>query len=541
MALAAALVVGAAAATGAAGAAGRGLPDAVGQWTPPFAEAPDAPAAAEAAVLPDGRVFYFTGTESPDNPAPPPRRSGLRLLDLRSGTPEWTAPRDGGARDLFSSDVTTLPDGRLLLAGGPRTAVLYDWRTDSVAAAASMKAERWYPALAVGADGDPTAFGGVGPVVGDRPPGPVRRTETYHRDSGAWRENDSGPASESGLPPDPRIVLAPNGQFFYAAAGDMGDPSAGAAGLATGPSAALYQFFDPRTRKWEVSGPAPLGARSGAFVVPLTLEPPYEQMTLLTAGGTVAATPGAPASVAATLTTVDADGDVGAKPTGDLHHARWAASAVLLPDGQVLAAGGIGGGDDDSGAPAPGAPVKTAELYDPTAGKWTAVAPPARGRGRHSSALLLPDMRVLVGGGDGDPSFEVWSPPYLFRGSRPVVKQVQRAVGYGESFDIVTPDADLVESVVLLRTPSPQHGTDSDQRALKLEFSRSSEHTLTATGPPSGRAAPPGIYYLVINRKSLQGPVPSVARMVFVGRTDVGEARQPFADDAPAPVWTAGR
>jgi hypothetical protein len=122
-----------------------------------------------------------------------------------------------------------------------------------------------------------------------------------------------------------------------------------------------------------------------------------------------------------------------------------------------------------------------------------------------------------------------------------VIKRVQRAVSYGESFDITTPDADLVDSVVLLRAPSPQHGTDSDQRALRLEFTRSDEATLTATAPPSGVAAPPGLYYLVINEKSLQGPVPSVARMVTVGRTDVGEALQPYADDAPAPVWIPER
>jgi hypothetical protein len=30
--------------------------------------------------------------------------------------------------------------------------------------------------------------------------------------------------------------------------------------------------------------------------------------------------------------------------------------------------------------------------------------------------------------------------------------------------------------------------------------------------------APPGVYYLVINKRSLQGPIPSVARMLEVGR-----------------------
>jgi hypothetical protein len=39
-----------------------------------------------------------------------------------------------------------------------------------------------------------------------------------------------------------------------------------------------------------------------------------------------------------------------------------------------------------------------------------------------------------------------------------------------------------------------------------------------------------------VNRKSLQGPIPSVARMVEVGRRDRAEARQPFADEAPVPV-----
>ena len=507
-------------------------PDAIGRWTAPFGEGDVlAPGAVEAAVLPDGRVFYFTGTENPDHPAPPPRHGGVRLLDLRSGTPEWTAPREGGAGELFSSDLTTLPDGRLLLAGGPHTASLYDPRTNSVAATAPMISERWYPHAAVGADGDATVFGGVGRLLGDPPPGPVRRTETYHADTGTWQENAAGPASENELPPEPRIVLAPNGKFFYAAAGELGDPSAAAA---SGATAALYQFFDPKTRKWQVSGPAPLGARSGAFVVPLPLEPPYDRMTLVTGGGVLGPVPAGMASPSTTLTAVDANGEVGSRSTGDLDHPRWFSSGVLLPDGQILA---VGGADrDDTLAPGTAGAVRIPELYDPATGKWTDVAPSLHPRGFRHTALLLPDMRVLVGGGADDASFELWSPPYLFRGPRPVVKQVQRAVSYGESFDITTPDADLVESVVLLRTPSPEHGNDSDERALRLEFSRSGETTLTATAPPAGTVAPPGLYYLVINTKSLQGPIPSVARMVAVGHTDVGEALQPYADDAPAPV-----
>jgi hypothetical protein len=135
----------------------------------------------------------------------------------------------------------------------------------------------------------------------------------------------------------------------------------------------------------------------------------------------------------------------------------------------------------------------------------------------------------------------VWSPPYLFRGPRPQVARVQRGVGYRETFDISTPDAGLIESVVLLRTPSPDHANDSDQRALRLEFTRRGPDLLTATGPPSGAVAPPGTYYLVMNKKSLQGPIPSVARMVDVGRADPAGAPQPYPDDPPAPAAPIGR
>jgi hypothetical protein len=116
-----------------------------------------------------------------------------------------------------------------------------------------------------------------------------------------------------------------------------------------------------------------------------------------------------------------------------------------------------------------------------------------------------------------------------------VVTAVQKGVNYGESFTITTPDAGLVESVLLMRTPSPEHVADSDQRALTLEFTRTGDTTLVATAPPSGNVAPPGAYYLVVNKRSLQGPIPSVARMVDVGRTDLSAAPQPFPDDPPAP------
>ncbi len=74
--------------------------------------------------------------------------------------------------------------------------------------------------------------------------------------------------------------------------------------------------------------------------------------------------------------------------TGSLTEARAGHTATLLPDGRVLVVGGLG----------VASMVTTAELYDPTAGTWTAIegipAPPS-----YHTATLLPDGKVLVAGG----------------------------------------------------------------------------------------------------------------------------------------------
>ena len=85
------------------------------------------------------------------------------------------------------------------------------------------------------------------------------------------------------------------------------------------------------------------------------------------------------------------------KATGDLTTPRLLHTATLLPNGQVLVAGGES--------------LASAELYDPPTGMWTAADSMANARFDHT-ATLLPNGQVLVAGGgfSGLASAELYDP-----------------------------------------------------------------------------------------------------------------------------------
>ena len=95
----------------------------------------------------------------------------------------------------------------------------------------------------------------------------------------------------------------------------------------------------------------------------------------------------------------------------DMRERRWHANSTILPDGTVLVTGGsrVNGASDRAQG------VKDAEIWTPTPGPngptgpgtWTTVAPMAEARMYHSTAVLLPDGRVLSAGGEED----IKSPP----------------------------------------------------------------------------------------------------------------------------------
>lgn len=174
------------------------------------------------------------------------------------------------------------------------------------------------------------------------------------------------------------------------------------------------------------------------------------------------------------------------------------------------------GFSDEAGA------VFAAELWDPSTGRWTTLASAGVVRVYHSTTALLPDGRVLsTGSGDGggvttQHSYEIYSPPYLFKGARPTYDLSSTSMHYGQPFTVTTPDAASIRKVTVIRLASSTHASDMSQRLNTLSFDAASDgQSLTVTAPTAGRIAPPGPYMLFILNE--QG-VPSSAQIITLSQ-----------------------
>src|SRR5262249_47347348 len=187
-------------------------------------------------------------------------------------------------------------------------------------------------------------------------------------------------------------------------------------------------------------------------------------------------------------------------------------NSTVLPDGNVLVTGGgstLDGHDITKGS-------KTAELWSPAGETWTSLSSDTIARLYHSTALLLPDGRVLIAGSGDDSGAvdetraELFSPPYLFKGARPVITSAPDLINYRAIFNVQTPDAASIASVALIRPGSVTHGFDEDQRYVPMAFSVV-QGGLAIQAPPDANTAPPGYYMLFIVNTA---GVPSIAPFV---------------------------
>jgi hypothetical protein len=214
--------------------------------------------------------------------------------------------------------------------------------------------------------------------------------------------------------------------------------------------------------------------------------------------------------------------------TGWMQYPRRQMNATLLADGQILATGG-GSGDFRGSVN----PVLIAEEWTPTTGHFTPMAAMHLARLYHSSAILLPDGRLLSLG-SGQPSatgqvdqynVELYSPTYLFNpdgtaatASRPIVTYAPPTVGYGAKFTVWTQNV-IASKVLWIRTGATTHSFNENQRLNNLTFTTnappagSASTPLSVTAPANANLAPPGHYVLfVLNAAG----VPSVGQIIQI-------------------------
>ena len=484
-----------------------------------------------------------------------------------------TNPDNAAQGDMFCSDQVHLADGRVLVVGGSawyndpaltanygagdltglRTTRVFDPATDHFTLATPMNHARWYPALIELADGRIFAGGGVRKLI--KTDGiNVRQTEVFDPTAtsngsfGRWTDN--GPSGETGLPLYPRMHLLPDGTVYYAGVGQMWSPFGQSIDEA---SYAEHELWNPKTDAWSTVGLGLVGARSGAFSAMLTLRPPYTHADMLVGGGTIGPPPGSYfADNLSEIDSYDATRGWSFSMGPTMRHDRWFSTSVILPNDAVAV---FNGGDrDEVISPGSEHAVRTTEWYTPWDKQFHDLSADNRERTYHNTALLLPDGSVLVGGhspfGGGygkqdnsnndnpvlgganqfkDPSFEIYRPPYLFKGPRPSIDGVQSGIAYGTPFTVHTADAARITSVRLIRLGALTHVTDGNMRSVDLPFTVSGPHSLRVEAPPRPAVAPPAPYYLFINTGHDSDTVPSTAAVVSVGATENGQpARIPW-------------
>ncbi len=458
------------------------------------------------AMLYTGKVLMWGIMQSA--PDPPPLWTPAKLYDPIANTiTDVSTTFDG---DIVCAGQSILPNGDVIVAGGTiiptvtgggglQNTTFFNPGSETWSQGNLMLNPRWYPTTVELNNGDILVLSGhnqTGTVS-------VEQMETYSQTTGVWTglpptANDPDPGPEFLYP---RMDLLPSGDVFKSAPAQQSD------------------LFNPATNTWTHMAKLNFGNRyyAGHVLIPGTSQ-------IMVVGGTPTNADGGGDGATCTSETIDLSQ---ASPTwaygADLTYPRYNHVVLFLADGSLIAVGGNQGPGHYS------LPVQAAEIYDFSTQQWSLMASQLGVRAYHSVANLLPDGRVFSAGSTSGPTwvnngqtlptynhyFEIFSPPYLYNGTRPTITSSPATVSYGQQFSVSTPDADTITSVALVMPSADTHADDMQQRYVPLQFSIG-VGSLTVTGPANGSIAPPGYYMLVIVNSS---GVPSVMPFVQIPLT----------------------
>jgi hypothetical protein len=416
----------------------------------------------------------------------------------------------GLTANLVCGGHSFLSNGQLLWAGGGGLAAgnaIYDgWKFNPIdlkwkRTRSPMSSKRWYPTCVALGDKPGRVLVAGGIFAGEQ------RMEIYNETTDSFSVFTVSAGEQKNFPQTyPGLNLLPGAEIFYTPVG-FGDCRQIANPFGQTEPSGYLTFSGPNSGQWFDTG---VNIRTkGMQVILLQTSQPYVRI-MVVGGGDVAQ------SRTAQVISPLAPSPAWSQPS-PLLEARIHPNVVLLPDNTIFICGGM----TDRGAPFRGG---RCELYNTSSNTISEMAALNYPRHYHSIALLLPNGKVLAAGGSRDEGcgeslnypIEVYSPPYLFKGPRPTISASPATVSLGSSFEIETPNAANISSVILMRPMAVTHQTDTEQRHIPLTFNQSADTLLSITAPdgkPPIGALPRGYFMLfILNNVG----VPSVARFVLL-------------------------
>ncbi len=390
------------------------------------------------------------------------------------------------AVNIFCSGHTLLWDGRVFIAGGHieddhglPTTVIFDPLNNSFSYGVHMNAGRWYPTALALPNREMLIIGGYDEsgITNELP-------QVYSTTSNTYRDLTD---AQSILAYYPRFHVAPNGQPFM-----------------TGPDQWTGYLNTSGTGSWQfvANSNIPANRQYGSSVM-------YLPGKILSMGG------GYPnATNKAEVIDLNASSPAW-RLVAPMKNSRRHLNATLLPDITILVSGGTPLNNSLPQA------VLTPELWNPATESFTNMAPMQVKRVYHSTALLLLDGRVLHlggnknGGGVDEFRAQVFSPPYLFKGTRAEITSIPATAAYGQKIVVRTPDNTRVGRVTLVKLGSVTHAFNMGQRGNELSFKRKTSPTtdLEVTMPANKNICPPGHYLLFL---MTWNGVPSKAKVIQI-------------------------
>jgi hypothetical protein len=457
-----------------------------------------------AALLHTGKVLFITADETtmlwnPDDTSPAtfedPVNQPHQTPDVISGY------------SVLCSGHSFLSDGRLLVVGGggygSHSKAKWGYKFDPTSktwtrTTGSMVHDRWYPTVLTMGDQRIANSHEILVVCGHG----SGDMEIYDEASDSFREVTSG--DDKPFPNlYPGLHLLPNHTVFYSRTG-WASAGAGGGPFAGDDQSGCFVFTGANTGAWNNIAPVSPSMpdrTKGMSAMLLSNTAPYVRIVVV--GGSDPSTNNTYEIIDATSLSPAANwGPSMGFPDGE--H-RSLCSGILLPDGNLFVCGGI----QRTNSPC--------ALFNSQTNSWSAMAVLPSIRDYHSVALLLPSGKVMMAGWNNT-AIEIYSPPYLFRGARPVISSSPALVHHGQSFVIESPDASSIVRVVLVRPMAVTHETDTEQKVLEMPYihDHANPTRLTLTAPHGGHPhslAQQGYYMMfAIN---ING-VPSIASWIYL-------------------------